>query len=131
MTSVFGLAIQTRDTPTTPGLQVAVTSISIGVILRSLTVRLYKLLNGAYVPLAGFPVLITLNDVLDSFSLVTDATGMTYCEFSDINYSLILAALANHTAVLSQDFKAGLKNEQVITFIPNSILRTYPTGQVF
>ena len=128
-----GMELQLVDAPSTPLLVGGLTGMSIGITVRTLTVWVYKLLAGAYVPLASYPITLTLVDTHSSRSGATDATGKAYFEFSDVAISVELDPASippGHSAVLSYPMRANSQNEVVVTFIPDVPARFYPFAQV-
>ncbi len=131
--NLAGVRVRLVAVPSTPGRVSNIRGLSVKLIFRQVLIRVYKLENRQYVPLAGYPVTLTQNEVATTTPLLTDANGLAtlLITLTDIVIQLNPnSAPAGHTAQTSYALRAGLLNQVTVVFIPDDIVRRYPLAQV-
>jgi hypothetical protein len=123
------------NTPSTPNEVAAVRGVSFKIVSRRLFVTVLKLVNGVYTPMADYPVSVAQTEVGSNTQLLTGADGKAVLEFSlsdlVVTFDQASAPIGyTNPQPLTYTFRAALKNELVVTFIPDLPARRYPTAQV-
>ena len=130
MKETAGFSVHIQEWPAFPRRQADLTGVSCTLSLRTLSVRVYQLLDGTFAPLANYSVTVRLGHATPGVTLVTDAMGLGYLEFSAINASPALSPVS-YRAVLRCSPGADPASGISITLLPVRPRRTAAPSKSF